>query len=200
MTGMFWDKHRRHLVFGVLCVGYLVSGAIPLTIGVIRPGITGYERAMLEDMVYGRAYRPFVKRQLVPLMVRAGKGQMPTALEEWLKNKFAGSSVVARLDWPTEYAVEFVLTLLVMYGSLIGFLIVLRFFLLCFLNISYVLSHVVVLAVGIGLPVTFAGQLYIYDFTQLLLFTASVLLLFRERWSLFIRYISCHVSIKRRAC
>jgi hypothetical protein len=46
-------------------------------------------------------------------------------------------------------------------------------------------SHLVVLAAGVGLPITFAGKMYIYDFTQLLLFTACLVVLYQRRWSWF---------------
>lgn len=164
---------------------YLIAAEIPLYTGLNHPGITGYKRAMLEDMVYGQAYKPYVKRQLVPLIVRAGKGIMPSVLEEKFKKKFANSELAKRLNWPIEYASEFLLSLVIMYGSLIGFLLVFRCFLLLFFTMPSGLSHLLVLTVGIGLPVTFRGQVAIYDFSQLLLFTAALVLLFQRRWVLF---------------
>jgi hypothetical protein len=41
----------------LVCVVYLLAGAVPLAVGVIRPGITGYYRCLFEDMVL---YLPFV--------------------------------------------------------------------------------------------------------------------------------------------
>lgn len=110
---------------------------------------------------------------------------MPDTTKTWLRSKFSQSKLVNRLGWASEYAPEFLLTLLIMYGSLVGFLIVLRLFLLAFLSMSSGLSHLAVLAVGIGLPITLVGKMYIYDFSQLLLFTAGLILLFQQRWHWF---------------
>jgi len=169
----------------MLCAAYLIVAEIPIYTGIHCPGITGYWRAMLEDMVYGRAYKPYVKRQLVPLVVRGSMMLMPDEFIERSKQKFADSQLAKQLNWPVEFAPEFMLSLLIMYGSLIGFLLVLRYFLLLFFTMSSGLSHLIVLIVGLALPVTFRGQVAIYDFSQLLLFTTALVLLFRKRWVLF---------------
>ncbi len=186
-------KPLKFCFLSALCLAYLIAAAVPLSIGIFRPGITGYERAMFEDMIYGKAYKPFVKRQLVPLVVRGTTHLVPPDTKTFLQKKFSQSKLINQLHWPPEYACEFLLTLLIMYGSLIGFLVVLRLFILCFLNISSTLSHIAVLAVGLGLPCTFVYKVYIYDFTQLLLFTACLLLLYQQRWHLFypVYILSC---------
>ncbi|MHC4132442.1 MAG: hypothetical protein ACYSR3_10675 [Planctomycetota bacterium] len=169
----------------MIIAAYMAVSAVPIVVGVFRPGVTGYKRAMLQDMVYGRAYRPFVKRQLVPIIVRAGVWILPEQLEQKLEEEFSQSGLAAKLGWPKDYAAEFILTLGVMYASLVGFLIVLKQFFSIFLNIPRWFSHLVVLLVGVSLPVTFAGQMYIYDFMQLLIFTLGILLLYEQKWSLF---------------
>lgn len=136
-------------------------------------------------MIRGQAYRPFVKRQLVPLLVRCGASVTPVLIKERLIKAFEKSSVISHLKWPVAFAPEFTLAIIIMYGSLIGFLIVMRRFLRTFLQISSQLSHIVVLILALGLPITFSGLLYIYDFTQLLLFTAASLCLFKKQWPAF---------------
>ena len=84
----------------LLCAGYMLAGAVPLAVGVVRPGITGYPRCLLEEMVSGQAHRPFVKRQLVPLIVRAGAALTPESLDSRLRDTFAGSRLARRLRWP----------------------------------------------------------------------------------------------------
>lgn len=175
-------KCQRKFYHLMLCTAYLGVAAVPIAIGIVRPGITGYERAMVEDLVYGRAYRPFVNRQLVPLIVRGSSQLIPDKARIWLQDKFLGSKLANQLGWTPRYAPEIFLVLIVMYASLVGFLFVLRRFLLCFLDLPPGLDHLTVLAVCVGLPVTFAGQMYVYDFTQLLLFTATLILLFKQRW------------------
>ena len=71
-------------------------------------------------MVYGQAYRPFVKRQLVPLIVHTGMTVMPDSIDAVLQEVFAGSGAVNYLRWPSAYASEYVLTLMIMYASMVG--------------------------------------------------------------------------------
>jgi hypothetical protein len=53
------------------------------------------------------------------------------------------------------------------------------------LDISDAAAHRTALMTGAVLPATFSGQLYLYDFAQLALFTSGLILLFRERWVFF---------------
>lgn len=175
------QRHRR-LTWAVIAAGYLAAGAVPLAVAVVRPGITGYHRALLQDMVHGRAHEPFVKRQLVPQLVRIGLACTPESVDERLREIFGDSRLVARLRWPPAYAPEFVITLLIMYASTVAFLGVLRRLLLACLEMPRWPAHAAVLAVGVCLPVCYAGQVYIYDYTQLLLFTLGLLLMLRGRW------------------
>lgn len=170
---------------GLFYGAYVVVALVPLAVGVVRPGITGYPRAMLEDAVYGRAYQPFVKRQLVPLMVRGAATLVPERVSESLSRTFAGSKLVQRLGWPPAYATEFVLALVLMYVGMLAFLVVLRAFLHACLDLATWLGHTATLIVGVALPVTFAGQVYLYDFWQLFLFTAALLWMVRGRWWLY---------------
>ena len=164
---------------------YLLAALCPLVVGVVRPGITGHPPAMLPDMIHGRAHQPFVKRQLVPLIVRAGLAVTPQSLDDCLRSAFERSSIARHLRWPAADAPEFVLTLAVMYAGMVGFMLVLRRLLVRLLTLSDTASHAVVLALAAGLPVTYAGKLYLYDFTQLLLFTAGLWLMHQRRWRLY---------------
>jgi hypothetical protein len=179
----------------LLCAGYGLSALAPLAVGIYRPGITGYGRAMLEDMVYGKAYKPFVKRQLVPLLIRGGVRAVPSAAKARLERMFGESEVIGRLKWPAAYATEFVLALGIMYASMIGFLVVLRYFLIAFLPVTAWGAHITAWLAGLALPVTFCGKVYIYDFTQLFLFTVVMILLYRRKWMWFYpAYILCCVN------
>lgn len=139
---------------GSLCGAYMVAAFVPLAVGVVRPGITGYPRAMLEDAVYGRAHRPFVKRQLVPLMVRGGAALVPDRVSESMSRTFAGSKLVQRLGWPPAYATEFVFAMVLMYAGMLAFLVVLCAFLHACLDLPAWLGHTFTLIVGLALPVT----------------------------------------------
>lgn len=175
------SPHRSaHRVLWVLA--FMLAAAWPLAVGIIRPGITGYPPAMLPDMIHGRAHQPFVKRHLVPIVVRAGLAITPRAVQDHWREMFRRSALTRRLGWPAQDAPEFVLTVLVMYLSLLGFLIILPRLMQLLLVIPSNASRVVVLALALVLPITYAGKLYLYDFTQLLLFTAGLLCIVRARW------------------
>jgi len=176
---------KRGMKVFFLCVAYLAVAAVPLSVGVFRPGMNYYHKAKMVDMVYGRAHQPFVRRQLVPVMVRGCVAVMPESMRNQLQEKFAKSELVKRLGWDAEYAGEFVAAIVLMYGALLGFLLVLRLFLVQFFELSGIKSHFVVLVTGLLLPATFCGVFYIYDFSQLLLFTAGALLIRQKRWGLF---------------
>lgn len=167
----------------LLVMGYLIAGAIPLTVGVVRPGITGWKPALIEDLIYGRAARPYVKRQLIPTMVRGVIAVTPATVRLELRNLFAGSSLIQRLQWPVDYAAEISVTLAIMYGCLVGGLVAVRRFMMTFLTITSSQAHFVTLAVACLLPLSLSGKMYFYDWGVLLLFTTALILMFQRRWS-----------------
>ena len=185
MTNQADLESKRGMKMFFLCLAYLAVAAVPLSVGVFRPGMNHYDKAKVADMVYGRAHQPFVRRQLVPVMVRGCVAMIPEAVRNQLKEKFAKSELVKRVGWDAEYAGEFVAAVILMYGALLGFLVILRLFLVQYFELSGMMSHGVVLATGLLLPATFCGVFYIYDFPQLLLFTAGALLMGQKRWGLF---------------
>lgn len=171
----------RVLIWGL----YAIVPLIVLAVAIHRPGVTGYPRAMLEDHVYGRAYRPFVKRHLVPLIVRGGVAVLPDSAKSACQSVCVGIDAERRWGWNCDYATEFCLVVAVMYVSLLGFLIVLRQFVLQFINAPPWVGHGITLGTALLLPVTFAGQAYLYDFTQLFLFTTALLFMYQRRWRLY---------------
>ena len=110
----------------LLCLTYLVVGIWPVTVGVVKPGITGYDRCLLEDMVSGTAHRPFVKRQLVPSIIGMGICITPESINHELNVFFSESPIIQRLGWPASYASGFAWAFLIMCLSSIGFLVVLQ--------------------------------------------------------------------------
>jgi hypothetical protein len=169
----------------ILSLAYLIFAAIPVSIAVFRPGITGYYRAELEDIVYGKAYKPYVQRVLVPLIVRNCALAVPASAKSFLQDKFNASQIIKKLQWNPEYAAEYLITVLIMYLSFIAFLLILRAFILSFLDLSASVSHLAVFFIAVLLPATFVYKVYIYDFPQMLLFTGCLLLLYKQNWLLF---------------
>ena len=176
---------RRRLIRVWPIVLYAAVALVPLSVGLMRPGLTPSPRVLPQDMVYGQAHRPFVKRQLVPSIVRVGTAAMPDGLRESLEASFEASPWVRRMGWPNAFATEYALIVAFMYLCLIGFLSQLQRFLRQCLQVSSRFAHGVVVLVGLGLPICYKAIFQIYDFAQLFLFTSCLLLMLRGRWGLY---------------
>jgi hypothetical protein len=66
-------------------IGYTSVTAVTVALVFVRfivaPGIDGYPPAMFTDMVYGTAYRPYVTRALMPVLIRAATALIPPAIQ-----------------------------------------------------------------------------------------------------------------------
>lgn len=205
-------KLSKSLALGVL-FGLVAFWAVG--VGAYRPGITGYQglkaRATLEDTIFGRAHKPFVKRQLAPLVVRGSSALVPDSARQALSDAFARSRLISsRLGWPPQYATEYVISLLLMAACALGFLLTLGRLIAATLPdargqddlatkdprgqdaratkdycATTPLAHLAALATGLLLPGFYAGMTYIYDFPQLLLFTLAALLMYRRQWTAY---------------
>src|SRR5262245_46933836 len=78
----------------ILVVAFLA--AIVFSIFVQRPGINGYNRAMFPDMIYGRAYKPFVGRALAPATVRLIVTALPAPAKAALADLFSENLLIQR--------------------------------------------------------------------------------------------------------
>ena len=94
------------------------------------PGINGYERAMFPEIIYGTAWKPFVYRTLLPSAVRVISEAIPesvhNALTSLVEKNSNFSLVLEKLKWESEHITEYLIAMLLMYFSLIGFVIVFR--------------------------------------------------------------------------
>ena len=110
------------------------------------------------EMVYGTAYKPYVFRVLTPLVIRVIISILP-------------------------YRIETISTI-IMFFSLLGFVISFRYLYTTFWRPSIVLDLISLLSV-IGLFPIFAINNKIYDFTSLFLFTLCLSLLARKKFHLY---------------
>jgi len=161
------------LYLGVLLVlAAMVQGSFEL-------GSDGYARARLSDQIQSRAWRPFVYRALVPLTVRLLKAPIPdptlASIQTW-------ATVQTHTNAPF---LDLLLTRTIWYASFV-------LFALAFVYLAKALydakaAHIYglsLIALG-GLPMFFACN-YIYDPTQVLLFTLGLALMARRRWWLYL--------------
>ena len=168
-----------------------------LTVFVVSPGIDGYEKARFGEMVYGKAYKPFVYRQLLPLMVRGLVWLYPDNTATWLRTVIESISMVQakfdRSDWARALYPELITACLLMWLALIGFAYALIYLLRTFYRTSLAVERsVVLLAVGI-LPAFFDKCNYIYDFPLLFLFTLGLAFLARRKmwWFSLVFVLGC---------
>ena len=152
--------------------------------------LNGDPRSTLAGLIDGTAYRPFVQRVLVPVLTRGVAAVMPAGARAALTDALMGSQKFrnesARLGWDTSRLPEYCVALLLAFAALAAFPFVLRSLFRTLYETDPGISHLIPLAVLLGLPLFFGvGTHYVYDFPALLLFTAGLLLIVRRDWTLF---------------
>jgi hypothetical protein len=161
---------------------YVIVSMFVFSVFLKNPGINGYYSVMYGDMIYGKAYKPFVTRSLLPWMVRGTVAVLP----QGIKSTMVGSatihgpinSVFTKLGWESALAPEYLVGLFFMYLFLLLFMWSLKYFakLLYAANEHYL--NCFVLASVLLLPAFFNYYSHIYDFVTLSLFTLGVALQF----------------------
>lgn len=178
-------------------LGLALSAGCVLYIFLHSQSINHYERAKFADMVYGKAYKPFVQRVLLPTAVRAVSSVIPSRTKvaisrEWGNVEFVKQEFSA-LNWEKEYLAEYAIATMLMYLSLIGFIFSIRYL---FEGVFQAPNKLIVLAQFLALlclPTLFTYTNYLYDFPTLFLFTLGLGLMVRARWGLYLAlfFIAC---------
>jgi hypothetical protein len=176
---------RTILRIGMLSLMYGVTSATVIIVFLVRPGLDGHPHASFPDVVRGTAYKPYVYRALVPAGVRLISMATPDGLEEAVDRDFASKRIAKVLGWQTDYIYEYLSALALMVLSLIGYAFSLR---ALFRN-SYDYSPVSTDLIPIGgllvLPLLFRYYSYIYDPSNLFLFTLAMALIVTGRTAWF---------------
>ena len=166
--------------------------AVPVFVMFLRAGGIDIPRARVPDMVYGRAHRPFVQRALVPLVVRATVATAPDAVRQQAESIAREGrmirAVFRRGGWDQAYALEYLITCVVMFGSLLGFVWAIYRLTLDLYGGPPWAARVAGLMALVCLPPFLSKGYYsaIYDFPSLLLFSLGLLFLFRRQWPAFL--------------
>lgn len=154
------------------------------------PGVNGYNRAEFQDMVDGKAYRPFVTRALMPWSIRTIVAATPervkyaiehNALTESLKQT---SYVSKELRWTPDcygYLVAFVLSGL----CLVAFSVVCGAWWRSFFKPTDLYAEVFSIVALLCLPPLFKYYSYIYDFPSLFLYTLCLYLMAGRKWLVY---------------
>ena len=176
----------RTLLWWILCAAI---SAMLLMAFVRFSGVNHNEKAPLEAMLNGQAYRPYVTRALVPGLVNGLTGLLPPATQQVLNERLNGTYATARLlamfSASPELALQGMLTLAVMWASLLGFGAALRALMSAVYDAPPLTIDVLSLLALCGL-LPFFGFGYIYDFTVLWLFTLALALMIRRRWTAYL--------------
>jgi len=169
-----------------LLIFYCVVVGQVLFAFVVRPGLEGNMRAVFQDLVYGKAHKPYVYRTLLPTTVRVIADVTPDAIKERANRFGEGRKRMALLRWNHDYLYEYLVASTLMFG--------------CFLWLAYILRRLVrtfyptypplvadlspVLAF-LALPLFFRYFSYIYDPATLLIFGLAIGVVYERRLALF---------------
>jgi hypothetical protein len=161
------------------------------------PGMNWYERAMVHDMIYGTAWKPFVYRTLLPTTTRITTSLLPektqSGISSFVTNTDWLSIGFSKFGWEEDHATEYFFASFFMLASLIGFAYSFRQLMRSIYTTPDWFGNLFTYATLLGLPPTFQYYSYLYDFPTLFLFTLALLLMFKQKWNLFliIYFISC---------
>ena len=170
---------------------YLLAAAFVFSVFLRDPGINDYHRARFADMVYGKAHRPFVYRTLLPSTVRALTAAVPPGAREALRGSLGETAflgkVFSRFRWEKEHLTEYLVACVLMYGSLLGFGLAVRYLFkgLYSRPPGWLADSLPALSVLLLLPF-FSRASYLYDFPALALFTLGAALMLRRRWKAYL--------------
>lgn len=156
------------------------------------PPINGYKRAMFSEMVNGTAWKPFVYRTLLPTSVRIISEIIPEgvhkSLTEMVESNHSLSLVLEKLKWESEFITEYLVAVVLMYLSLLGFVYVFRKLFDKIYSSTLWLKNLISIILLFAIPAMFQPNYsnYVYDFPALFLFTLGLLLLHRRKWNYFL--------------
>ena len=177
-----WRRIGRMIYVPTIAGLALMLAAVVFLLFISHPQINGYYRAMFVDIIYGHAFRPFVTRALLPVLVRIIAFSLPT---EW-KAAIVAADWRLAYSWEQEYLPEYLVASVLMYASLAGFFFALKYFIEGLYELPRIFIDAVCLVALASLPAFFQYYSYVYDFPTLCLFTLGLGLLLRRKWTQFI--------------
>ena len=150
------------------------------------PRTSLYKRSLLPEMVAGTAWRPYVKRVLVPLVVRGTDALLPPGARAGLEQFVSRHpGLAARLGWQSAHASWYALVFLLHGLSLVLFALAFRRLAARTLGLDPVRAALAAAGALALVPIHFGYQNYLYDFPGLALFTLGLVLVAERRWGLF---------------
>src|SRR2546421_12623949 len=118
----FCRKHTYKLLYTCLLI---LSTTFVFCIAITNPGIQGFYRSNIFNMVNGTAYRPYIYRVLIPYIsnkiIVSIPQQVSTTIAQITRNNIALKTFFSDRRWAISYASEYYVVLTLMYASLWGF-------------------------------------------------------------------------------
>jgi hypothetical protein len=178
---------RYRLLFLITAIALTL---LVFSVYLMRPGIDANVRARFPDMVYGTAHKPYVYRTLLPTTVRLMTLAIPSdwrsAIEHSLWNTSLIQSLFTRLKWHPDYLIEYLIGMVLMYLSIWGFVIALRYLFNGVFQAPVKFLDALTIAALLGLPFFFKYTNYCYDLPHLFIFTLCLGLMAHARWRSFL--------------
>ena len=123
MRRFFENKSVYRIIIALISL-YVLIAFVKL------PPINGDEQSMFSEMVYGTAWKPFVYRTLLPTSVRIVSEVIPESMHISLTEKFESNHFLMlgleKLKWESEFITEYLIAMVLMYLSLLGFVYAFR--------------------------------------------------------------------------
>lgn len=168
---------------------YLLAALLVFAMFLHVSRFNGWRRVYFADMIYGRAWRPFVYRVLLPQTARLLVAPIPeatrTAIDDRLDSIPFIHRVTSTIGWEKEYLTEYIAAAGLMFLSLLGFGWALRYLFTGLFQSPPWLANIIPFIGILALPPLFTYT-YIYDFSTLFLFTLGLAYLVRRKWSLYL--------------
>ena len=182
---------------------YLLISVAVFTNAAYSPGIDGYERSMLDEMVHGEAHKPFVYRALIPATINVLEKISPESFEDLLENALSGilplNYIFGRFGWHRENFYLYFLAFIVMVSLLTAFPYALKSFMDKIFKPGPVFRELVPVLSLASLPVLFAYYVYLYDFAMLLMSALLFSALSSRNWKLYLPLFAIAVLNKETA-
>ena len=154
------------------------------------PGLNANDEYDFGAMIDRTAPKPYIYRQLMPLMIQGSVSIIPGDDEGGLPSFISRIPVVRWMvvaaEWEPDYYAEYFWATWWMFLSLAGFTFAFRVLMKAFYNVSEGVANGVSLLVLCLIPMFFDKCSYLYDFPVLLLFTLGLYLMYREKWAWFL--------------
>lgn len=148
--------------------------------------IDGDKKAEFKGMINGTAYKPFVNRCLIPVIIKNTSSLIPEIVKKNINDWGVKNIIYLTYNRNNIDLTELILAMIIWYASIIGFALIFIKFILIFYSADNRVVYLLSLISVAGLPLFFKYYSYLYDFPQLFLFTLGLYLLVKSKWTFYL--------------